>query len=52
MNEQSLSDAWQQDEVNDPARVLVVILAILPTLGISNRGDIRAVLEGMLKTAR
>jgi hypothetical protein len=52
LSEQSISDAWEQDEANDTARVIVVLLAILPTLGISNRRDIQAALEEMLTTAR
>lgn len=52
LHERDISDAWEQDEPNETAKILVILLATLPTLGISNQNEISVVLEDMLKVER
>ncbi|PLX37592.1 MAG: hypothetical protein C0606_04685 [Hyphomicrobiales bacterium] len=50
--EKSISDVWEQDEPNETAKILAILLATLPTLGISNQREIAVALDDMLKVAR
>jgi hypothetical protein len=50
--ERNISDVWGQDEPNETAKLLVILLATLPTLGISNQSEIKLVLDDMLQAER
>ncbi|NKN34881.1 hypothetical protein HFC70_00775 [Agrobacterium sp. a22-2] len=52
LHEKEIAAAWERNEPNDSVKVLTVLMAILPTLGISNQNEIRRSLEGMLQTVR
>ncbi|WP_027834191.1 hypothetical protein [Maritalea myrionectae] len=52
LHEATISDTWEQYEPNETAKVLAILLATLPTLGISNQREIVVVLENMLKVER
>lgn len=48
LHESSISNAWAQDDVGIYARVLAVLIAILPTIGVSNEHNIEQLLRDML----
>lgn len=50
--ERNISDVCAQDEPNETTKILVILLAILPTLSISNQSEIKLAIDGMLKTER
>lgn len=52
LHERDISDAWERDEPNETAKILAILLAILPTLGISNQSEIKGVLEDTLSAER
>jgi hypothetical protein len=52
LHEANISDIWDQDEPNETAKLLAILLATLPTLGISNERELVDVLQKMLKLER
>jgi hypothetical protein len=52
LHEREISDAWKRDEPSDTAKVLAMLLATLPTIGISNESEIKVVVEDMLEAER
>ena len=52
LHERDISDAWRRDEPSETAKVLAILLATLPTVGISNESEIKVVIEDMLKAER
>ncbi len=47
--EKDIAEAWEQKEANKAVKILTILIAVLPTLGISNQSEIKIVLQDMLK---
>lgn len=50
-HESSISEALRQDEPDAYLKVLAILMGVLPTIGISNEGEIKTVLEKMMEAA-
>jgi hypothetical protein len=51
-HESEISSAWEQEEQNETVKLLDVLLAILPAVGISNESEIKRLLEDKLEAER